>query len=44
MMKHMMQQLQMGKKSMSQSPMMKGMRGMNEQSAGAHKAHQEEQT
>jgi hypothetical protein len=38
-----MQHLQMGKESMSQCPMMKGMKGMDEQSTGAHKAHQEEQ-
>ena len=43
-MKRMMQHLQIGKKSMSQSPMMKGMRGMDEQSVGTQKAHQEEQT
>jgi hypothetical protein len=43
MMKHMMQHMQMGKESMSQCPMMKGMKGMDEKSAGAHKMHQEEQ-
>ena len=43
MMKHMMQHMQMGKESMSQCPMMKGMKDMDEKSAGAHKEHQEEQ-
>ena len=38
-----MQHLQMGKESMSQCPMTKGMKGVDEQSTGAHKAHQEEQ-
>ena len=37
MMKHMMEHMQMGKESMSQCPMMKG---MDENSAGAHKEHQ----
>jgi hypothetical protein len=43
MMQHMMQHMQMGKESMSQCPMMKGMKGMDEASADAHKAHQAEQ-
>jgi len=43
MMKHMMQHMQMGKESISQCPMMKGMKDMDEKSAGAHKEHQEEQ-
>ncbi len=37
MMKHMMEHMQIGKESMSQCPMMKG---MDENSAGAHKEHQ----
>ena len=37
MMKHMMEHMQMGKESMSQCPMMKG---MDKNSAGAHKEHQ----
>jgi len=43
MMKHMKQHMQMGKDSMSQCPMMKGMKGMDDKSGGAHKEHQEEQ-
>ena len=43
MMKHMMQHMQMGKESMAQCPMMKGMKGMDEKSAGDHKEHQQEQ-
>ena len=43
MMQHMMEHIQMGKDSMSQCPMMKGMKGMDEKSGGAHKEHQEEQ-
>ncbi len=46
MMQHMMQHMQMGKGSMSQCPMMKGMqgmKGMDAKPAGAHKEHQEEQ-
>jgi hypothetical protein len=43
MMKHMMEHMQMGKESLSQCPVMKGMKGMDETSAGAHKEHQEEQ-
>ena len=39
MMKHMMQHMQMGKESMSQCPMMKGMDG---KSGDAHKEHQQE--
>ena len=42
-MKHMMQHMQMSKESISQCPMMKGMKDMDEKSAGTHKAHQEEQ-
>lgn len=37
MMTHMMEHMQMGKESMSQCPMMKGMEGMDEKSGGAHK-------
>ncbi len=43
MMKHMMQNMQMGKDSMSQCPMMKGMKDMDHKSAGPHKEHQEAQ-
>lgn len=43
MMKHMMQHMQMGKESMSQCPMMKDMKDMDEKAAGAHKEHQEAQ-
>ena len=43
MMQHMMQHMQMGKESMSQCPMMKGMKGMDEKSGDAHKEHQQEQ-
>ena len=43
MMEHMMEHMQMGKESMSQCPMMKGMKGSDEKSADAHKAHQKEE-
>ena len=43
MMQHMMQHMQMGKESMSQCPMMKGMKDMDDKSIGAHKEHHEEQ-
>ncbi len=49
MMQHMMQHMQMGKESMAQCPMMKGMKGMkgmkemDEKPVAAHKDHQEEQ-
>ncbi len=43
MMQHMMRHMQMGKESMSQCPMMKGMKGMDEQAAGTHNEHHEEQ-
>jgi hypothetical protein len=46
MMQHMMQHMQMGKESMAQCPMMKGikdMKGMDESSAATHKDHQQEQ-
>jgi len=43
MMQHMMQHMQMGKESMSQCPMMKGMKDMDDKSVGAHKEHHEEQ-
>jgi len=33
----------MGKESMSQCPMMKGIKGMDDKSAGAQKEHQQEQ-
>jgi DNA-binding transcriptional regulator YdaS (Cro superfamily) len=40
MMQHMMQHMQMGKESMSQCPMMKGMKDMDDKSAGAYKEQQ----
>ena len=43
MMQHMMQHMQMGKESMSQCPMMKDMKDMDEKPAGTHKEHHEEQ-
>ena len=43
MMMHMMEHMQMGKDSMAQCPMMKDMKDMDENSAGAHKEHQEKQ-
>ena len=46
MMQHMMQHMQMGKESMAQCPMMKGMKGMKDmdgKSGDAHKEHQTEQ-
>lgn len=43
MMKHMMQHMQLGKESMAKCPMMTGMKGMDEKSAGDHKEHQAEQ-
>ena len=43
MMQHMMQHMQMGKESMSQCPMMKGMKDMNDKSADDHKEHHAEQ-
>ncbi len=39
MMKHMMEHMQMGRESMSQCPMMKGMKGMDSKPAGDHKEH-----
>lgn len=39
MMQHMMQHMQMGQESMSQCPMMKGMRGMNKEPATTHSEH-----
>ena len=39
----MMQHMQMGKEFMSQCPMMKGMKDVNDKSAGKHKQHHEEQ-
>ncbi len=42
MMQHMMQHMQMGKESMSQCPMMKGIGDMDEKSAGAYKEQQGE--
>jgi hypothetical protein len=39
----MMQHMQMGKESMAKRPMMKGMKNMDEKSAGDHKEHQAEQ-
>jgi len=43
MMNHMMQHMHMGKKSMAQCPMMKGMKGMKEKSDSDHKEHHQEQ-
>ena len=43
MMQHMMQHMQMGKETMSQCPMMKGMKDMDDTAAGAHKEPQEQQ-
>ena len=43
MMKHMMQHMQMGKESMSQCPMMKSMKDMDENPVGAHKEPQVQQ-
>jgi len=43
MMQHMMQHMQMGKDSMSQCPMMKGMKDMDEKPTDVHKEHQKEQ-
>jgi len=43
MMKHMMQHMQMGKESMAQCPMMKGMKGKQDKSGNARKEHQKEQ-
>ena len=42
-MEEMMQHMQMGKESMAQCPMMKGMKGMDDKSGDAHKEHQKEQ-
>lgn len=42
-MKHMMEHMQMGKESISQCQMMKGIKGMDDKSAGAHKEHRQEQ-
>lgn len=39
MMEHMMQHMQNGKESMAGCPMMKGMKGMDEKSAGDHEGH-----
>ena len=43
MMKHMMQHMEMGKDSMSQCPMMKGMKDMDDKSSGDHKEHHGEE-
>jgi hypothetical protein len=43
MMKHMMQHMQMGKKSISKCPMMKDMKDIDDKSAGDHKEHPAEQ-
>ena len=43
MMQHMMQHMQMGKESMSQCPMMKSMKDMDENPVGANKEPQEQQ-
>jgi Spy/CpxP family protein refolding chaperone len=42
MMQHMMQHMQLGKESMSQCPMMKDMKEMDEKTGDAHKEHQKE--
>ena len=42
MMKHMMEHMQMGKESMSECPMMKGMKHSEEKSEGDHKEHHDE--
>lgn len=42
MMKHMMEHMQMGKESMSDCPMMKGMKHSDEKSEGEHKEHHDE--
>jgi hypothetical protein len=42
MMNHMMQHMQIGKESMSQCPMMKDMKAMDDKSGDAHKEHQAE--
>jgi hypothetical protein len=39
MMKHMMQHMQMGKESLSQCPMMKGLKGMDEKPGDAQEEH-----
>ncbi len=43
MMEHMMQHMQMGKESMAQCPMMKGMKGMDDKSGNVQKKPQKEQ-
>ncbi len=43
MMKHMMEHMQMGKESMAQCPMMKGMKDMDDKSGDTHKEHHKEQ-
>ena len=43
MMKHMMEHMQIGKESMSQCPMMKSIKGMDDKWAGTHKEHPQEQ-
>jgi hypothetical protein len=43
MMEHMMQHMQMGKESMMECPMMKGMKGNDEKPTGDHKEHHAEQ-
>ena len=43
MMRHMMQHMQLGKESMSQCPMIKRMKDMDDTSAGEPKPHHEEQ-
>ncbi len=43
MMQHMMQHMRLGKESMSQCPMMKGMKDMDNKSAGAYKEQQREE-
>ena len=42
MMQHMMEHMQKGRESMSQCPMMKGMKDMDEKPGDAHKEHQHE--
>jgi hypothetical protein len=43
MMQHMMEHMKMGKASMKECPMMKGMGGMDDKAADLHKDHQEAQ-
>jgi hypothetical protein len=44
MMQHMMKHMQMGKESMAQCPMMKGMKGMDKKAADVHTEHKAKKT